>query len=271
MRLSRKAHRCFATAIGAGGWRGRRVRDAWVVVSLVQVWLLILGRRAAVGSIVVIRIHAIQIWRLEVGWQVLVPGASVRVELRRRSSRHGLQRHVLTLGDLRRKLLGKVDLIGTAAVGQVHCPCGLALALTHVPVGRGRVRTRERGHHERRVLLIACEHPGLVLLQQVIIRQLLRVGVRRDTVHLDQLDPRDVVIEHLHSAHVALARTRAKVALGPALKRIGVDKALLPVLLDGDNVAVLEDWQDGARVHHRDLHVLLEPARLSEHLALQLA
>jgi len=59
-------------------------------------------------------------------------------------------------------------------------PAGQPLPLARVPVRRRAVGAREHGDDELRLLRGAREHARGVLLQQLVVRQLLRVGVRRD-------------------------------------------------------------------------------------------
>ena len=110
-------------------------------------------------------------------------------------------------------------------------------------------------------------HAWDVLLQQLVVGELLRVGVGRDAVDLEQVNPRDLIVERLHSAHVAfevdLHRSLAAAeALGELalrqLRRLGA-------------VGAAEHGQHRARVHHRDVHVHGQLVGLPEELELQAA
>ena len=84
-----------------------------------------------------------------------------------------------------------------------------------------------------------------MLLEELVVRQLLRVGVRRHAVELDQVDPRHVVPMRGDATHAAAARRHA--------------------------CAGREHGEQRARVHDGDAAVALEGARLRVEAGAQLA
>ena len=89
------------------------------------------------------------------------------------------------------------------------------------------------------------ERAWRMLLEELVVRQLFRVGVRRDAVELDQVDPRHVVPMRGDAAHAAAGRRPAR--------------------------AGREHGEHRARVHDGDAAVALERARLRVEACAQLA